>query len=444
MKHAFGTDKVFIDKYSKMVDVVYDTKKLINPHTLLLGQSGTGKSFQLRALIESGAEQGLEIDVFDVHNELDVSGSKPVIFSHDNKYGVNPFVVDTTLHAGGIKAAIADFLYTMKEASPGIGQIQLEVLSRLIEDVYRNRYMSDDNKSSLVKQHITEEIRRRLFTEGNWKAFSQYYPVLDDIIRLGEKRRISMATGGADAAVVALQKLQKLQKNLQKKLASQRGTSVTEQKAEQDEIAKMKERAVELFQQAVDGMKGGSELEDYLRYDSAAVLSSVLARLRTIAASGIFYANPPPWGNARVRVHQIKFLKLDEQKLYVYTVLREIYRKRMIDGKKDDVVHAVVVDEAARFFTDDIDNPMNIIAKEARKFGLALWAASQNPDHISDDFLTSCATIVNLGLNSIYRDFAIKKLQMDKDTLDEIQPQSVAAVRLSQLGQNPVFRAVCV
>jgi hypothetical protein len=42
---------------------------------------------------------------------------------------------------------------------------------------------------------------------------------------------------------------------------------------------------------------------------------------------------------------------------------------------------------------------MDKIAKEARKFGIALLAASQAPGHFSQDFLGNVGTEVLLGLD---------------------------------------------
>jgi hypothetical protein len=47
-----------------------------------------------------------------------------------------------------------------------------------------------------------------------------------------------------------------------------------------------------------------------LKYDSADTLASVLQRLELLNSAEIFRANPPPFGNANARVHQIKSLTL--------------------------------------------------------------------------------------------------------------------------------------
>jgi DNA helicase HerA-like ATPase len=90
----------------------------------------------------------------------------------------------------------------------------------------------------------------------------------------------------------------------------------------------------------------------------------------------------------------------------------------------------VFLDEAKRFFTDEPDNPINIIATEGRKFGLALVCASQSPTHFSEDFLSNVATKILLRLDEMYWDGSVKKLKIDLKTLKYIVPQKTIAIQI--------------
>lgn len=48
------------------------------------------------------------------------------------------------------------------------------------------------------------------------------------------------------------------------------------------------------------------------------------------------------------------------------------------------------------------DNIINIISKEARKFGLGLICASQSPTHFSEDFISNVGTKIILGLDQMF------------------------------------------
>nr|WP_211119504.1 helicase HerA-like domain-containing protein [Thiothrix fructosivorans] len=51
--------------------------------------------------------------------------------------------------------------------------------------------------------------------------------------------------------------------------------------------------------------------------------------------------------------------------------------------------HVIFLDEAHKFFSKDNDDIINVMAREARKFGIELWCASQNPTDFPDSFLTN-------------------------------------------------------
>lgn len=84
--------------------------------------------------------------------------------------------------------------------------------------------------------------------------------------------------------------------------------------------------------------------------------------------------------------------------------------------------HIMIIDEA--------DNPINSIATEGRKFGLALLCASQSPTHFSEDFLTNVATKILLRLDERYWDGSVKKLKIDMNTLKYIVPKKTLAVQI--------------
>ncbi|WP_240533847.1 hypothetical protein [Aeromonas veronii] len=117
-----------------------------------------------------------------------------------------------------------------------------------------------------------------------------------------------------------------------------------------------------------------------MKYDSTDVLKSVVDRLENLNAIGIFKAVPPPFDPAsQVWRYNIKALSMEERKLFVLFRLEEIFADAVQRGEQDDVVEVVILDEAHIYADDDPDNIINNIAKEARKFGLAMICASQSP-----------------------------------------------------------------
>jgi DNA helicase HerA-like ATPase len=79
------------------VPVVWDSGTALNPHVLVVGGSGSGKTFTLRRFIEAmarSARPAVRIHVFDVHGDIDVPGASTVKFSEATPYGLNPLAID--------------------------------------------------------------------------------------------------------------------------------------------------------------------------------------------------------------------------------------------------------------------------------------------------------------------------------------------------------------
>ena len=80
-------------------------------------------------------------------------------------------------------------------------------------------------------------------------------------------------------------------------------------------------------------------------------------------------------------------------------LLEQIFERRKQAGVESDLKEIVVVDEAHIYFNDDPENIINMIAKEARKFGMGLICASQSPEHFSDDFVTNVGCNIITGIH---------------------------------------------
>jgi len=129
-------------------------------------------------------------------------------------------------------------------------------------------------------------------------------------------------------------------------------------------------------------------------------------------------------------------LATPEKKLFVNFILEAIFQRATQRGPQTDVVEIVVLDEAHLFLTDDEENPINVIAKEARKFGLGLFAASQSPTHFSEDFLSNVSTKIILGIDQIYWEKAARQMKMDPPLLEWIVPHQRMIVQMNNKGQT--------
>lgn len=450
MKHYFGLNEYLLRQQKKEEYVFYDPSVLLNGHLVLAGMSGSGKSFQTMRLLDTAARSGIEIDVMDVHEELHgVYGGKAVKFSQSTGYGFNPLVLDTDPHAGGVNRQ-ADFVVGLvKQVTMQFGSKQEAALRNLIIDCYASRGIWPDNPRSWVRKQVTESQRRQLVEDRKWAELRDYYPTLADLLEYAERKVLVMAFGGDNKVMAALEVLTKLNTRLQSLVyKSNRQASLEDEKAKLlAQIEAQEDKCIVAFTQAT---KAGPsrEARDLIKYDSKDVLVSVVQRLQILGAAGIFNATAPPFGDARVRVYQLKSLTDAQQVLLVKLRLQAIFEKCKQRGPTatgTELRHIVLLDEGAKFFSDDDGDIINVIAREARKFGLGLWCASQDPTGFPQSFITNCGAKILLGIDASYWKGATNKMRITEDQLKYIKPKEVIAVKLHSEGRaDPPFINVVV
>ena len=407
MKHYLGLNEYLFRQKQNESPVLYEPERLINAHMLLCGMSGTGKSWQSMRFLDAAASAGVEVDVFDVHEELDgLPGARACKYSQATGYGFNPLVLDTDKHSGGVNRQVDFFVGLIKELTPQFGAKQEAALRNILTDTYAAGWIKQSDPSSWNKKRITETERNAIINAKQWSDLRQYYPTIDDLVSYAARKIIALTIGGDNKCATAFDNLSRLKgklSGLQGRYA--KASNEEEIKKLEAQIELAKEKCIEGYGEFVNAMKTGREIDDILKYDSVDVLTSVMQRIQLLNSTGIFRANEPPFGEARVRVHQIKSLSTDQQVLFVKLRLREIFEKRKQQGATasgTELRHIVFLDEAHKYFSKEPDDIINVIAKEARKFGIGLWCASQQPTEFPESFLTNVGATVLLGIHSSF------------------------------------------
>ena len=152
---------------------------------------------------------------------------------------------------------------------------------------------------------------------------------------------------------------------------------------------------------------------------------------------GIFTRNIPPFDlkNPLWR-YDLRALGKNEKTLFVSFLLENIFKMAVQRGEQNDVREIVIIDEAHLFITDDDDNPINTIAKEARKFGLGIIAASQSVTYFAVDFLSNVATKIILGLDEMFWNSAANQLKIPEQKLKDIIPHKNLLVQMVNKGSS--------
>lgn len=450
MKHYFGLNEYMLRQQGREQPVQYIPSQLINAHLMLCGMSGVGKSHQLKRLLNSASRCGVGIDVFDVHEELhDIHGARAVKYSQSTGYGFNPLVLDLDPHSGGVNRQ-ADFLVGLiRQVTTQFGSKQEAALRNLIVDVYAAKGIFPENARSWARKNISEAERKRLIEQRQFQQLREYYPTLGDLLEYAERKVLTMLFGGDNKAMNALEALAKLNQRLQaQNMKFNKTRDVEAERAKlEEQIQRQEDKCIEAYSEAVKA-KPARECASLIKYDSKDVLISVVQRLQILASSGIFNANAPDFGGSSVRVHQIKSLSDDQQVLFVKLRLREIFDECKRLGPTPtgtEVRRVVVLEEAPKYFTEDKDDVVNVIAREARKFGLGLWCAAQSPTAFPQDFVTNCGAKILLGIDASFWKGTMAKMRISEDGLKYIKAKEVISVKLHREGQSdPPFTNVVV
>jgi DNA helicase HerA-like ATPase len=423
----FGIDTAFLAKGQRQ-PVIWDTKKLINGHMLLVGKSGTGKTHTLKKILKQMIAQSsgkMRVHVMDVHGDIDIEGASTVKFSESTPYGFNPLSINPDPDFGGVRKRVQSFIAALSRTGFRLGPKQEATLRNILVDLYAaNGFYENDSKS----WNINDGVQRR---------YPKKQPTMKDAVFFAQSKLKSMFLGTSSKTVSALEKLYKKQGQLirLKKEINKSSGDVSEREKLEVDLQNASEEAIGLFKEHLEHLQTGTELTDLLKYDSKDVMKSVVDRLENLNSIGIFRPERPPFDpRGTIWRYDIKALSGDEKKLFVSFILEAIFLRAAQRGVQEDVVEIIVLDEAHLFLTDDPDNPINMIAKEARKFGLGLFAASQSPTHFSDDFLSNVGTKIILGIDQMYWDGAVRKLKLENAALEWIIPHQRMVMQMNNRG----------
>ena len=450
MQHYVGLSELDLRQLRKETPIIYDPTELINAHVLISGMSGTGKSTQALELMTSAVLAGVEIDILDAHDEYEnVSNATVCMFSQATGYGYNPLELDTDPHTGGVNNQVDFFIRLIKSVTPQFGIKQECALRNLLVDTYAANQITQENTASWHKMSINEATRLALIESGDREKLHQYYPTMEDLKSFAKEKVIALTIGADNKCVTAFEQLTRLRKRLETLVKKQnRAVSDEEISNLEGQISAQNLKCISSYTAFIKSMETGREIDDVIKYDSVDVLTSVLQRINLLSATGILSANQPPYCDSKVRVHQIKSISNDQQILYVKLRLQDIFdrckRKGMV-APGSPPRHIVYLEEAHKYFTSEPDDIINIIAKEARKFGLGLWCASQQPTAFPESFLTNVGATILLGIHTSYWKRASSMFRISEDALKVIKAKEVMAVKFLKDGcVDPPFSNVIV
>lgn len=402
--------KLGLDKYNPSSAVGWDSATALNPHFLIFGSSGSGKTTQLINIVSQLRKMPqTRIHVFDCHGDIDLPEefTSTIRFSETSPFGLNPFTVSADREFGGVRRRVMSFVSMVNRYTGRLGPRQQSALQDLLYDLYviRGYYRSKPE---------------------TWTSDGKRPPTVQDLKIFAHTKLKKLVLGDSSEVMAALDKLAKTMASLQKAIS--KGGQIDERK-----IEKMQRTAVESFSTYVMNMETGFELDDFLRYDSKDMLKSMLDRLDNIYAMGIFKDVPPQFDKTKpVWRYDIRSLSHAEAGFLVELFLERIFLWAKSNGLSK--LHTICcIDEAQNYMSKDKSHIINIIMREGRKFGLALMNASQNFANITDDVVLNTATKLLLGADEAQLKYLSSKLAIDSARIKHIELKRTALVQVKSV-----------
>lgn len=390
----------------------WDSRKVINGHSIVVGGSGMGKTHFLRRFLSETMRQNptAEFHVIDVHGDMSIPGADVVTFRESAGYGLNPLSISDDPDFGGVRRRVRSFIGMVNRTSRKLGPKQESVMQHLLYDLYNNRGFIADQPAT-------------------WSETPQRQsPNMDNLMRYTNAKLRQMMIGASTKAVLSLDRLNK------KYIALDRA-NLRAKGPEDVELAGLKQECKDLYAQYIDEIETGREIEDIIKYNSKDVVQSLYDRIGNIVGSGIFKSTPPPFApNSKVRVYAIQALSADEQRMFVDVLAEELFFEARKNGIRPEPNQFIIIDEAHKFVSDDEDHILTLISREARKFGLGMILASQSLNHFSEDVLSNACTKILLGIDEIFHDATARRLKIDAARLANIVPHRTAIAQVKNKG----------
>lgn len=403
--------------------VIWRPSQLINPHILISGKTGAGKTHSLRNIIRQMVQtsrQRVRVHVLDVHDDIVIPGASEVMFSQNSPYGLNPLVIDEDIHFGGVKRSVSELLRLMSLTSQyKMGDRQMAMIRTLLTDLYSANGFYEDSPGSWK------------INDGKQRQFPKKFPTVEDFHKFARHKHKSLVYGNTKA----LDKYTRALKAVSKKALGHKYNKYDE--VDEEALCDLKDNAIDAFKDMMSKLETGKELEDHYRYGNSQVLESVVERFSTMVSSGIFTGQPPPFDeDIPVWRYRLKALTHDDSVMFVHTLLWRLFRNALKLGEQDHVTDIIILDETKRYQDDSTDNPVNVVITEGRKFGLCLVGAGQSHSHYSEDFISSVGTSILLQQDTMFYDKLKRMCKTPEDDLAWLQPRSRALIKLQSTAIN--------
>lgn len=390
---------------SNSAQVDLDLSKISNPHMLVAGMSGSGKSHLIRNIIARLNRRGVTTHIIELHPDMshqdfvDAGCGEHVTESDinylnfdyvDGDAGLNPLQFNPNPEAGGVYMAIQDVMEVAKLFNASLGSRQASYLQKLLEYTYTRKGI-DHNRPETWTQ--SEDPRNP----------TGHHPTLYDLMdSLVEVRRAISSGLGSDvfAEVHRLRsKCAKIKRSMESGVLSEE-EHIEQQSTLENQFDVLKSTVLDVLHKEVFETHNK---EPFYRGWKVDTLDSLADTIRSMIESSLFTRGvDDPSGTkgpkkGKINVYRLSNLSYQHQKTLIHVLLRRIYNASMRMCKKmnPETPDTYVILDEGRYAKEAAKNPMsplNVIMGGARKFGLGAIIGVQGPEQISDDMAQNFAS----------------------------------------------------
>lgn len=467
-----GNEMGFVDK---RVIFSPDSPATQNPHLMIIGATGSGKTYMLRKILQYLDDANKIVHVIDMHGDLFTPGEKKFEFTlRNSEYSIHPFDFDKDEKNGG-PAAHVDTMVKMFKACfiPGMGPVQEYLLKKLFMGVYHIAGIHENNPSTWnnelpeietlydLYEHIYSALNNGIYISVK-KYFGQIQKIHNKIL---EQRAITtdQNTRGEGISYTKVH-VESLADNNQEEL-EQLEEDLNEGSDEDCEgygvspalIKRLNSKFIDLnakisrylthcktgkFQEEFDRSFKGVEYDEFDTPQKLKGLESLQPYLETFTSSSLFGNKQFNYKRGINRYDISGFTNTGTPTLALYftnIMIERIFRKNKIKGEylgpDNEKVHTYIVLDESKIVLptgQEKENPLNIFNRtvtEIRKYGVGIIIVSQRVKHFNDEILSSMFTKIilrsdNNDIPDIKKRFGIK----NEENLGLISKQGTAIV----------------
>lgn len=139
---------------------------LPNPHVVVIGASGSGKTQTLKALAYELSRQGTNVRVIDFHGDQSLPGETVYPMHMSSPWGINPLVLNLDREGGGPNLQAIQVSLLLRKALT-LGPIQEALLLKTLRDLYRELGIRQEDPQTWTREppnfgHLEKALQRQI------------------------------------------------------------------------------------------------------------------------------------------------------------------------------------------------------------------------------------------------------------------------------------------